>query len=56
LESELDVVTRTVFSHDDSVVRSVIVENDVDWRTDLLLGSDSRIIVTKVWKSAEFVV
>ena len=30
MESELDVVTRTVFSHDDSVVRSVIVQDDVD--------------------------
>ena len=38
LESELDVVTRTVFSHDVCMVRSVIVKNQLDRRCGFTSG------------------
>ena len=61
MESELDVVTRTVLSHDDSVVRSVVVENDVYRRCRLASGqrltnhSDEGVEVGRVcrWNQQE---
>ena len=59
MESQLDVVTRTVFSHDDSVVRSLIVQDAVDGRCRLTFWlrltnlSDESVEVSRVCRLSQ---